>query len=175
MCLFKEIFKINNLFLNTFFSERGVITNILIMADINKKFNTFESFYYEDERLHTFIDWPIKFIEPKNLAKNGFFYLREKDYVACIFCNGIIGNWEADDVPEDEHKKHYPNCKFINGNAVGNVPSNLGRIIKKIKEDQQIKEQQIKDEGYDICGLQSLYHFYLLTVKNSLTNSSRSF
>lgn len=122
-------------------------------TSIRKTFVTLESLRYEDERLHTFIDWPVKFIQPKDLASNGFYYLREKDHVACIFCRGVVGSWEEGDTPADEHKKHFSNCAFIRGQPVGNVPSRLGKILNRLPVEENISSVA---RGIDVCGPGSL-------------------
>ena len=44
------------------------------------------------------------------------------DHVQCVFCEGIIGNWEDEDFPMTEHRLLYPACPFIRGLDVGNIP-----------------------------------------------------
>ena len=44
------------------------------------------------------------------------------DHVQCVFCQGIIGNWEDEDFPMTEHRLLYPACPFIRGLDVGNIP-----------------------------------------------------
>ena len=77
---------------------------------------------YERERLDTFIEWPLKYISPEDLAKEGFYYLRKNDHCACIFCARIIGEWEFGDTPRQEHLKHEPSCPSFSLNTppVGN-------------------------------------------------------
>lgn len=80
----------------------------------------------ESKRLATFHScWSCTFISPEELAKWGFFFVGssdKKDRVQCIFCNGIIQDWEPKDTPEKEHRFHFPNCDFIRNQPVGNVP-----------------------------------------------------
>lgn len=42
--------------------------------------------------------------------------------VQCAFCTGIICRWEEGDIPEAEHRRHFPACPFLLGQPVGNVP-----------------------------------------------------
>ncbi|RWR99177.1 Baculoviral IAP repeat-containing protein 2-like protein, partial [Dinothrombium tinctorium] len=78
----------------------------------------------ENERLYSFEigNWNIDYINKKELANAGFFYLMNNDRVQCAFCRGVICEWEPGDNPIEEHKKHYPRCPFILGYNVGNVP-----------------------------------------------------
>ena len=107
--------------------------------------NTYEGFLdslrYEDERLATFIDW-VDIVDAKELAKNGFYYLRIKDYTSCVFCRGVIGDWELTDIPSQEHAKHFPSCNFLRGEAVGNIPSYLGKVIERFS---------VENTSQDVC------------------------
>ena len=97
-----------------------------------KTFHSIENFYYEKDRLHTFLDWPIPHIINENiLAENGFYYLKRKDYCACAFCNKIVGDWRVGD---DVAKKHSPRCRFINElPPAGNIPTEHCDILDRYK------------------------------------------
>ena len=97
-----------------------------------KKFTTIDSLRFENERLETFIDWPVEWLNPVDLAQDGFFYLRKADHCACVFCRGIVGVWENGDTPRDEHKRHFPHCPFINDHPVGNIPLAQSQILSRI-------------------------------------------
>lgn len=84
-------------------------------------------------RLETYLNWPISHIvTAENLAKAGFYYLQQGDKVKCVFCNGIVGCWEVGDDPKNEHRRHFPNCTYVQSNFVEtrapspvNINSNL--------------------------------------------------
>lgn len=42
--------------------------------------------------------------------------------VRCVFCNGILRQWDCGDVVEQEHRSSFPDCPFILGEDVGNIP-----------------------------------------------------
>ncbi|CCU56356.1 inhibitor of apoptosis 3 [Mythimna separata entomopoxvirus 'L'] len=72
----------------------------------------------EENRLLTFNNvWKNKFITPENLAKNGFYYVDNKDgktdSVKCVNCKIVVHSWEKGDNVESEHKKFAPYCKFV--------------------------------------------------------------
>jgi len=70
----------------------------------------------ETARLSTFRDWPQKaahIVKPRDLAKAGLFYTGQADRVQCAFCRGYLYNWVQGDKPADEHRRHFPDCKFI--------------------------------------------------------------
>lgn len=64
----------------------------------------------EKERLKTFELWPKTFINKKDLASNGFFYLNITDIVQCYYCNIQLSNWQKYDIVLEEHKKYSSNC-----------------------------------------------------------------
>ena len=98
----------------------------------SKKYKAFTGLFYEKARLETFIDWPLPWLSPRDLAADGLYYLRKLDYCACAFCNGIIGAWEKRDNPRDEHLRHFGHCDFVNGKPVGNVPLSQGAILDRL-------------------------------------------
>jgi hypothetical protein len=79
----------------------------------------------EEERLKTFETYPLDAnVKPTDLAKNGFIYRdgNTSDSVMCVFCGGVLYDWEPNDVPSKEHEKFYSNCPFVKGENVNNVP-----------------------------------------------------
>lgn len=80
---------------------------------LRNDFTAIEKLAQEKERLATFTDWPIDFIDKRALAKNGFYYRGYNDHVICIFCGVEIGYWEEGDDPKTEHRKHSPDCKLL--------------------------------------------------------------
>ncbi|RWS20685.1 baculoviral IAP repeat-containing protein 2-like protein, partial [Leptotrombidium deliense] len=84
----------------------------------------------ERHRLESFLrgNWPLSFINPNDLAKAGFYYLKVGDEVRCAFCSGELDNWKQGDIPLIEHIRHYPRCKFILEFNVGNVPIDVDPI-----------------------------------------------
>ncbi|KAF2904279.1 hypothetical protein ILUMI_01898 [Ignelater luminosus] len=77
--------------------------------------NLYEStFLNEAVRLQSFKNWPISHIvTPKNLARAGFCYLNDNNSALCIYCNGLIDNWESGDDPDMKHIRLFPNCPFV--------------------------------------------------------------
>lgn len=83
----------------------------------------FDELCFEAVRLSTFRDWPLQAkARPQVLARNGFFYGGAGEGVQCAFCNGRIGNWGALDEPSVKHKSLFPDCRFVCGFDVGNIP-----------------------------------------------------
>ena len=104
-----------------------------------KKNSIYDGLRYETERLETFIDWPINWINPVALAAAGFYYLRSKDYCACVFCKGIVGQWALEDEPMVEHRKHFEKCPFLTGVPQGNIPADICSILDSLRlsEDEE--------------------------------------
>ena len=77
----------------------------------------------EEARLMTFTRWPNHAaVTPQDLARAGFFYTGSNDRVQCAFCENVLRNWERGDNPTFEHRRHFPRCRFVLGEDVGNVP-----------------------------------------------------
>ncbi|VVD05437.1 putative inhibitor of apoptosis isoform X2 [Leptidea sinapis] len=77
----------------------------------------------EEERLKTFDKWPVSFLSPELLARNGFYYLGRGDEVRCAFCKVEIMRWVEGDDPAKDHQRWAPQCPFLRGQAgTGNVP-----------------------------------------------------
>ncbi|XP_063614085.1 LOW QUALITY PROTEIN: baculoviral IAP repeat-containing protein 7-like, partial [Penaeus indicus] len=123
----------------------------------NMTFVSYDSLRYEEQRLGTFIDWPHEWLKPSELAADGFYHLRKRDYCACIFCRGIVGAWERGDTPRGEHQRHFPHCPFIRDQPVGNVPIIPGNILARLPAlhvslDDCRSSRRVKA---DVCGLSS--------------------
>nr|BDT62997.1 MAG: baculoviral IAP repeat-containing protein [Trachysalambria curvirostris nimavirus] len=120
----------------------------------SKTFLSYDSLRYEKERLETFIDWPIEWLNPADLSADGFYYLRTADHCACIFCRGVVGAWEVGDTPRGEHQRHFPHCTFIRGKPVGNVPIIHSNILARlpVQENEPQNQATTHKPGADICG-----------------------
>ncbi|XP_066156165.1 death-associated inhibitor of apoptosis 2 isoform X1 [Euwallacea fornicatus] len=71
---------------------------------------------YKNEavRLASYENWPIPHIvSPEDLARAGFYSLKQGDNTKCAYCKGVVRAWEADDIPDVEHKRHFPVCPFV--------------------------------------------------------------
>ena len=63
----------------------------------------------EKARLRTFQDWPIEHLNPKQLAKSGFYYKKIEEELRCAFCGLQMKNWslDMDEDPTHYHKKTF--------------------------------------------------------------------
>uniref|UniRef100_A0A087XNI6 E3 ubiquitin-protein ligase XIAP n=1 Tax=Poecilia formosa TaxID=48698 RepID=A0A087XNI6_POEFO len=94
----------------------------------------------EQVRLDTFSSWPSTApVRPRDLAQAGFYYLGQADRVECFCCGNKLNNWENGDRPWEEHATHFPNCFFILGHDVGNVPL-LDNSDEPMLEDQNVNQ-----------------------------------
>lgn len=90
---------------------------------IDCKQPNFDRLRSELERLSTYNDWPpTAHVKAADLAADGLFYTGQNDRVCCAFCRGILHQWTLDDVPSVEHRRLFPQCPFVNGHNVDNVP-----------------------------------------------------
>lgn len=83
--------------------SRSLLTGALPVTDLK----------IHENRLRTYSNWPLNFIAPESLAQAGFYYLNVADQVKCAFCGGIIGQWETNDQPLQEHRKFFPDCPIV--------------------------------------------------------------
>jgi baculoviral IAP repeat-containing protein 7/8 len=85
----------------------------------------FHDLHREEERLKTFKNWPLSFLSPQVLARNGFYYLGRGDEVRCAFCKVEIMRWNEGEDPAVDHQRWAPQCPFLKSYATtGNVPMN---------------------------------------------------
>nr|ASC55649.1 thread [Delia radicum] len=99
-------------------------------------------FHREDERLKTFESWPLEWLDKKQLAMSGMFYMGDGDKTKCYFCEVEIGRWEREDQPVPEHLRWSPNCPLLRRRTTNNVPINCEAL-----------ERLLPPPSYDICGL----------------------
>jgi len=104
-------------------------------------------FRSEEDRLASFDHWSVRFIKPADLAKAGFYSLKNLDKCRCAFCHSRVEDWVEGDQPMKEHAKLCPDCPFVLGREVGNVPITWLSAIRELKENQgeedQVKEKQV--------------------------------
>lgn len=76
----------------------------------------------EANRLKTFENWNVPFLDKHQLALLGFYYYGPGDMVKCYFCYVEIGRWEEGDDVLTDHMRWSPNCNLIRRNETNNVP-----------------------------------------------------
>ena len=77
---------------------------------------------FEKHRLESFVNWPLSWLKPKDLAKKGFYYTGLGDMVKCNYCGVKLQSWHATDTIEEEHRTFSPNCHLVQGIRVTNYP-----------------------------------------------------
>nr|BDT62822.1 MAG: baculoviral IAP repeat-containing protein [Metapenaeus joyneri majanivirus] len=82
--------------------------------------------------------WP-EFPKVKELVEAGFFSIGVSDRVCCFYCGVILEKWEKDDIPWNEHARHFPSCKFVIMNKGQNFIDNVIQN-RKGKQEQEKKE-----------------------------------
>ena len=99
--------------------------NITPFSLIDRSHPDFIQLQSESARLLTFHDWPSAaghIVEPRDLAATGLFYTGHADRVQCAFCRGCLRSWRQGDRPDQEHRRHFPDCPLIRGAVTGNIP-----------------------------------------------------
>jgi len=118
-------------------------------TQIDKNIPDLNRLKVERSRLETYSAWPATApVNPSDLAKTGLFYTGANDRVRCVFCGGILHNWTTDDVPAFEHRRHFPDCPFIRGLDVGNVPLETNKNVRK--ELDQRKNINGRNSGHHV-------------------------
>ena len=90
-------------------------------------------------RLETFsaFNWANNVVCPSDLARAGFYYLGQRDWVKCAFCEIWVGDWQDGNIPISEHMKFSPRCAFIVGYNVGNIPIGEDPIRAIVRAEAQ--------------------------------------
>lgn len=78
----------------------------------------------EANRLKTFDNWCVPFIDKNQLALLGFYYYGPNDLVKCYFCGVEVGMWEDGDDVLTDHMRWSPSCNLIRRRHTNNVPIN---------------------------------------------------
>ncbi|XP_076810059.1 baculoviral IAP repeat-containing protein 7-like isoform X1 [Clavelina lepadiformis] len=78
----------------------------------------------EADRMLSFSNWALatRTVYPSDLARSGFFYLGNLDRVQCFSCGGVLRNWNYGDNVQAEHRRHFPNCRMVEGRESRNIP-----------------------------------------------------
>ncbi|XP_064574570.1 baculoviral IAP repeat-containing protein 2 [Zonotrichia leucophrys gambelii] len=117
----------------------------------------------EDARLRTFQSWPLTFLSPTDLAKAGLYYLGTADKVACFTCGGQLCNWEPKDNAVSEHRRHYPNCPFVENLIREQQSFNVSNVSMQTHEARvktfinwptriPVQPEQLADAGFYYVG-----------------------
>ncbi|XP_065225489.1 baculoviral IAP repeat-containing protein 2-like [Planococcus citri] len=106
----------------------------------------------EEARLQSFMAWPIPSgIDGHRLAKAGFYWLQELRKVRCAFCGLDNPHWDSSVDPIIEHRRHSPNCSFLNNLSVGCSSHNSNDVIvlreNYLESERELDANQMKDFG----------------------------
>lgn len=96
----------------------------------NNKKNTITNDIFRSElnRLCSFDNWPIEYIDKHLLAKTGLFYSGGVDTVTCYFCSGEMSSWKQSDHPISKHIELSTNCPLLRRQLTNNIPINLDEL-----------------------------------------------
>ncbi|XP_078061637.1 baculoviral IAP repeat-containing protein 1-like [Mustelus asterias] len=83
----------------------------------------------ELNRLKTFESFgPFASWSPEEMAEAGFYFIGVKMSVQCFCCGGIFCNASITKTPRSEHQRFEPDCGFVKGLDVGNIPKYAVRV-----------------------------------------------
>ncbi|XP_045175348.2 baculoviral IAP repeat-containing protein 3-like isoform X2 [Mercenaria mercenaria] len=66
-----------------------------------------------NERLTSYLRWPLEYPTSAQLSKVGFFYTNQGDLVRCFQCGIGLKDFSDDDDPLMEHVRHSGQCPFL--------------------------------------------------------------
>ncbi|XP_061388060.1 death-associated inhibitor of apoptosis 1 [Musca vetustissima] len=122
-------------------TDNNTHNDFMQIGQLTPRYAMDDRFHREDERLKTFENWPLEFLDRNELARSGMFYMGESDKTKCYFCEVEIGRWEREDQPVPEHLRWSPNCPLLRRRTTNNVPINA-----------ELLERTLPAPSYDICG-----------------------
>uniref|UniRef100_A0A1I8P7I0 RING-type domain-containing protein n=1 Tax=Stomoxys calcitrans TaxID=35570 RepID=A0A1I8P7I0_STOCA len=122
-------------------TDNNTHNDFLEIGQLKPRYAMDDRFHREDERLKTFENWPLDFVDRNELACSGMFFMGESDKTKCYFCEVEIGRWEREDQPVPEHYRWSPNCPLLRRRTTNNVPINAEQL-----------ERLLPPPSYDICG-----------------------
>lgn len=65
-------------------------------------------------RLNTFSNFPRNSpVKPLDLVRDYFYYIGIEDKCQCTHCGGVLGGWMPGDDVHREHRKHFPDCPYM--------------------------------------------------------------
>ncbi|KAF2883024.1 hypothetical protein ILUMI_23162 [Ignelater luminosus] len=109
--------------------------------------------YREAERLRSYDNWPLDFIDPKTLAKAGFYYTNKNDLVRCAFCKIEIMKWQRSDNVLSEHRRWSENCPLINGVYCGNIPlDNSNSFLPQTMDNKKFHGIELRPNSFPEWG-----------------------
>lgn len=89
------------------------------MLEIENNTALKELYFWQRDRLESFITWPFNATKRCNVSKMaeaGFYWSgtpTEPDSATCFACGKVLDGWEENDDPWDEHRQHAPQCVFV--------------------------------------------------------------
>ncbi|XP_069080453.1 baculoviral IAP repeat-containing protein 1-like [Pleurodeles waltl] len=106
----------------------------------------------EVERLRSFLSLkPLSSWSPSKMASAGFFSTGLKDSIQCFCCGLIFCTTSLRRQPYDDHLKHRPDCKFIQGQEIGNI----GKYEVRVQNAEETSSQNPEVYGTENARLDS--------------------
>jgi len=107
--------------------------------ELSNIFKDLDPMFWKNGRLQTYKYWPFSLKEQCNansMSAAGFFCVGgedEPDLVECFMCCKQLDGWESNDDPWEEHKKHQPNCQFMQLNKPDEDSLTVTELFKLIQ------------------------------------------
>nr|XP_033784687.1 baculoviral IAP repeat-containing protein 1 isoform X2 [Geotrypetes seraphini] len=124
--------------------------------DILEKLETSYKCHMRSElkRLQSFISYEsLSSWCPKKMAAAGFYYTGLKRSVQCFCCGLVFCSTSLRTPPYEDHQKFQPDCEFIQGKDVGNIPKYDVRVQNPeenlAERSEKYKAEEARLESYD--------------------------
>lgn len=114
-----------------------------IREQLQREFKFNSTMRNEAQRLKTFLSQPSNCRSawaPTEMAAAGFYHTGIKTAIQCFCCGLVMFSRGITKSPYTMHKKHQPDCEFILGKEVGNIPKYEVRVQTLTKSSTEIKK-----------------------------------
>jgi len=126
------------------------VPNHTVTAPESAKDESLGRLKYESMRLLTFDKWPASAkVEPRKIAKAGFFYTGQYAEAKCLWCDCVITTWEYGDQVMTRHRSASPDCPFVR-DVSDNIPllastTSSNNIMSPLSEEPHINNESDVD------------------------------
>ena len=117
-------------------SGASIVEKRMVRQDISE----LPDYTIEANRLNSFNTWSAQYpVKPTDLAMAGLYFTGPNDRVQCAFCRGALYSWQDGDSALAEHKRHFPECSFIQ--------NNFDNIMKRYLDSARASATDVPDAG----------------------------
>ncbi|XP_043932142.1 baculoviral IAP repeat-containing protein 1-like [Protopterus annectens] len=130
---------------------------VKLLDEMSEKYNTIKRERIKEynsrmrselARIQTFVGYPtFSACTPEEMAAAGFYYFNKDIYVQCFCCGLVMCSQSLKKSTFALHKEREPNCHFMQGIDVGNIPKYNVRVRKPVEVTQEAAERYQKKDS----------------------------